>query len=67
MSKTRASSASQPRAVCFDCGKKYGCDVKEGASSYWTDKCGVCHKTTLVTDPRDFGYLNRDYLNHART
>ena len=67
MSKTRASSSSQPRAVCYECGTQYGCNVKEGAASYWMDKCGVCRETKLVTDPRDFGYMNRDWIKHVRT
>ena len=68
MSKTRASSSSQPSAVCLDCGKKYGCNPnKPGVSSYWVAKCDVCGKQTSVTEARDFGYLNRDWKKHVRT
>jgi len=67
MPRTRASSPTQPSAVCWECGTKYGCKVRDGVSSYHIDKCGVCGVTKEVTEPRDFGYLNRDYLKHART
>lgn len=66
MSKTRASSSTQPSAVCWECGRKYGCGVRDGAYSAHKGKCGVCHQEKLVTDPRDFGYLNRDWKKHVK-
>ena len=46
-----------PVWVCTDCGKKHG--RREPKCATWhIDKCGVCGKETMVTEPRDFGHLN---------
>jgi hypothetical protein len=42
--------------VCLECGNEYG-KQGAGASSWRTRKCDVCHKKVMVTESRDFGYL----------
>jgi len=64
MKRTRASAPKQPSTVCFECGTLYACEKREGASSYHQGRCDVCHEVKQVTDPRDFGYLNRDWVDH---
>ena len=44
--------------VCKDCGSKYG-TYSVGCSSIWEGTCGVCGKTTGVTEVRDYGYLSK--------
>lgn len=46
-----------PAWVCSDCGKKYGRCIPTCAT-WHVDKCGVCDKETMVTEPRDFGHLD---------
>lgn len=46
--------------VCIDCGNKYG-RHKCGISTWHEDTCGICGKRTSVTQPRDFGYLKKDW------
>ena len=44
-----------PTKVCNDCGLMHG--VPRGTCSTWhTETCEVCGKTTYVTEPRDFRY-----------
>ena len=64
--RKRATAAEQPKQVCHACGVLYGTEFRDGYYIYWTDKCGVCGKTTSVTEPRDFGYLNNDWKKHVR-
>ena len=47
---------NQPAWVCHDCGIFHGRRLC-GIATFHTDKCGVCNKTTTVTEPRDYGYL----------
>ena len=67
MATIRATATVQPKEVCWDCGKKYGCRMRDGVSSYHIGRCDVCGKAKTVTEPRDFGYLNKDWLKHERT
>jgi len=46
---------------------KYGCRALPGVSTYHIGKCGVCKQTKEVTEPRDFGYMNRDWKKHENT
>ena len=46
-----------PLWVCSNCGEKYGRRIPTCAT-WHVDKCGVCGKETMVTQPRDFGHLN---------
>ena len=39
-----------PAWVCSDCGKKYGRRIPTCAT-WHIDKCGVCDKETMVTNP----------------
>ena len=44
-----------PTKICNDCGLMYG--VPRGTCSTWhTETCEVCGKTTSITEPRDFRY-----------
>ena len=45
-----------PAWICSDCGDKWGrreCHI----ATWHTDPCGLCGKTTWVTEPRDYGHL----------
>tara|TARA_R110000868_G_scaffold94550_2_gene260834 strand:+ start:244 stop:852 length:609 start_codon:yes stop_codon:yes gene_type:complete len=44
--------------ICSDCGSKYG-EYSVGCSSVWEGKCDVCDEVKLVTETRDYGYLNK--------
>ena len=61
----RVTASEQPKQVCWDCGVRYGTAFRDGVSSYWRGRCGVCHQDKSVTEPRDFGYLNRDWKHYA--
>lgn len=37
-------------AVCFDCARKSGFTLKEGAVGVWTDECGICHEQKPCTN-----------------
>jgi len=67
MAIIRATAAKQPGEVCHDCGTKYGCNIRPGVSTYHVGRCGVCGQNKVVTEPRDYGYLNRDWTKHERT
>ena len=53
----------QPAWVCLDCGNKLGARPKSANSNHvstWhNETCGVCLQYRSVTEPRDFGYLNK--------
>ena len=69
-SKVKASLA-QPDWVCNPCGVKYGSwfqgDEYTGPSchvaTYHEGGCGVCGKTAVVTEARDYGYLMEAWLD----
>ncbi len=48
--------------VCFKCGNKYGKQpMKDGhICSCHESKCDICDEKTVVTNIRDFGYLNTE-------
>lgn len=52
-----------PCWLCFECGEKYGRHAC-GASTWHKDKCDVCGKEALVTEPRDFGHLKDSWEFH---
>lgn len=47
--------------ICSDCGRKYG-NKPVGIATWHEGLCDICGKKTGVTQPRDFGYLNKDKL-----
>lgn len=57
---------NQPAWVCFDCGVKFGKNVKDGVSTFHMDNCGVCSKWKSVTDPRNYGYLDMNKVNKTK-
>lgn len=68
--KQRAhAEAKQPDWVCRDCGGKWGLWWDDGyyygppahCATFHEDKCGVCGKTTGVTQARDYGYLREGW------
>ena len=46
----------QPSWVCRRCGLMYGRRPVRIAT-WHMDICGVCGEAVMVTEPRDFGYL----------
>ena len=44
--------------VCNECGTRYG-KYSVGCSSVHTGTCDVCGETRSVTEPRDYGYLQK--------
>jgi rubrerythrin len=47
-----------PDWICRQCGFSYG-RLPDGRliATYHQDTCGICGKTTSVTEPRDYGHL----------
>jgi len=58
MNAMNAEVLSSAEVVCKDCGSKYG-TYSVSCSSTWQGTCGVCGKTTGVTEVRDYGYLSK--------
>jgi len=56
----------QPAWVCCDCGVLYGRRIDDRLSTWHVDTCGVCGTETMVTEPRDFGYLKPEWQKHKR-
>lgn len=56
---------TQPEWVCGDCGDEYG-HREHGLATWHPDTCGVCGKYTVVTEPRDYGYLRMTWQKHKR-
>lgn len=53
-----------PDWVCEPCGQEFGRGMPEGHVATWhIGKCGICHKQTEVTEPRDFRHLKKWPLN----
>ena len=57
-----AVMSEYPTWICGDCGHKAQPDKRRifDLSTWHKDKCGVCGKVKLVTEPRDFGYPTFD-------
>jgi anaerobic ribonucleoside-triphosphate reductase len=53
----------QPAWVCYDCGRKYGTIRGLSVSCWHRDTCGVCGLEKSVTEPRDFGYLLKGWVD----
>ena len=51
-----------PTWICGDCGTKYG-RKPCGIATWDMGVCGVCGKTTAVTEPRDFNHLKEGWQN----
>jgi len=56
----------QPAWVCADCGVQYGRIIEGHISTWHVDYCDVCGTETMVTEPRDFGYLRPEWKMHER-
>ena len=56
----------QPAWVCADCGVLYGRLIKDHCSTWHVEPCSVCGTETMVTEPRDFGYLKPEWKKHGR-
>ena len=55
--------------VCFKCGLEFLTekDKKEDAvSTFFTSECGLCRELTLVTNIRNYNYLNIHENNTKR-
>jgi len=71
--KAKASS-TQPEWVCNECGEKYGTWYQGGdysgpkhlMSTTHEDMCDVCHKISVCTEARDYGYLTKAWLTADR-
>jgi hypothetical protein len=45
-----------PVWICHPCGQRWG-RRECGVATWHEDECGVCGKTEMVTEPRDYGHL----------
>jgi hypothetical protein len=53
-----AYDAAYPDWICHACGRKHGRGWPEGHIATWhIGTCGICGKSTQVTEPRDYGHL----------
>jgi len=65
--------AAQPEWVCDSCGAAYGiwweageyCGPSKHLATYHVDDCRVCGRHVPCTEPRDYGYLRKEWLEHA--
>ncbi|HET8686350.1 MAG TPA: hypothetical protein VFM18_06760 [Methanosarcina sp.] len=54
-----------PDWICAACGIKYGkqsCDI----ATWHSGKCDVCGEDAIVTEPRDFGHLVKNWEYEAK-
>jgi len=64
---------AQPEWVCNDCGETFGTWWEGGQywgptkhhATYHVDQCQVCGKDVPCTEPRDFGYLRKEWIDFA--
>lgn len=64
--------APQPEWVCSSCGERYGLWWQGGNytgpsrhdATFHVDECRVCKKNVPCTEPRDFGYLVKEWTHH---
>lgn len=56
----------QPEFCCNGCGNEYGNGRTTDTSTMHLGKCGVCGRTAVVTEPRDYGYLTPDWRDHGK-
>lgn len=64
----------QPEWVCSSCGEKYGLWWQNGVytgpskhdATFHVDDCRVCKKHVPCTEPRDFGYLVKEWMDHSK-
>lgn len=52
----KSDTTKYPQWICGPCGDKYG-EQKCGIATWHEEKCEICGVITMVTEPRDFGYL----------
>lgn len=55
---------NQPDCVCVKCGEKYGRATEDAGAVFTIGECSVCHDERPVTDPKHFGGLNEEWVNH---
>lgn len=55
-----------PDWVCAICGDKYGYHEADVAT-WHINKCDICGEDSIVTEPRDFGFLNPTWKLHRKT
>ncbi len=48
-------------SVCIDCGEKYGKRLPSMATWHRAE-CDICGNFTACTEPRDYGYLDRNAI-----
>lgn len=64
---------AQPQWVCHVCGEMFGTWWEAGqywgptkhCATYHVDDCQVCGKHVPCTEPRDFGYLRKEWIEFA--
>ena len=54
--KTRNGKRIYPRWVCWDCGAANSRVTRDAVPTWQKGTCGVCERSTGVTQPRDFAY-----------
>ena len=55
-----------PVWVCSECGDRYG-RRECGIATWHRDTCGVCGQDDVMcTEPRDFGHLKPEWIEHER-
>lgn len=54
-----------PAWVCSACGAKYGTRTPMLAT-WHMGRCGVCNAVTVVTQPRDYGHLQPDWVQEPQ-
>lgn len=54
-------AATQPGAVCADCGSQHGRSAMNPGATWSMGACGVCGAQAHVTESRDFGLMKSDW------
>lgn len=58
-------AAQQPGWVCEECGNRYKAGKWKQYSTWHYGKCDVCQQPKSVTEPRDCGYLKKEWAKHC--
>lgn len=58
------STPTYPAWICMECGRRYG-RRRPICYTVHVGDCGVCGRTTEVTEPRDFGHLRDEWKQHV--
>lgn len=54
-----------PVSICGSCGVKHG-RREAGIATFYAGVCGVCGKSCVVTEPRDYGHLKEWPVREVR-